>query len=157
MNSWETLDRMVLEAVFSGRIGKPVFVRLLGNSGAADQENQWNCLLSLVRLANRWMGQAPRRVYATGSPGRAPIAAVIEYANGTSATIGTTTGSDAGAVADVLLLGNRGAIYYEGLQLAGAAGAAGRAAAGAEETLRAALEMSLNSGEPVPAPAGALK
>jgi hypothetical protein len=145
MSHFDELDRTVQEAIQSGRIGQPVFVRLLAALNAADADPEAT-LLPLAAFAANWIGAAVERVYAVRSTGQNQASVLLEFRSGAAGVVSTLTAGAGGPVLDVLLLGNHGAIYHEGLALGEFTGPVPLVAVG--PALGAAIVQSVRSGKP---------
>ena|SRR5690348_12761715 len=146
------LHRAVQAALASKRLGKPVFVRYTLH-GPVRAEAVVARLTQLAGAVRGWLAQPLERVYAVGSPADGPVALTLQFREGAAALVSFAPGRVPGPGADVLVLGNHGALSHD----------AGDANPW-EETedlpdrpdpqLQAAVERSLRSGKPEPLATG---
>ncbi len=149
MSSLADLHRGVEATLASKRLGQPVFVRYLWHG--FDRPNEVVPRLAvLVDAVGRWLGQSLERVYATGGLTAGQVSLTLEFREGGTAMVGWTSSRDRGDGVDLMVLGNRGAMYHD-------AGSAERfdepltpAAGPASGDLQAVIERALRSGKPEP-------
>ncbi|MBC8235288.1 hypothetical protein H8E77_37560 [bacterium] len=130
------LYKTVKEVLDSGRIGSPVFVRcilfppllfpsLTRNCDenieaqiASDREHLTDVLAKSLATVSSWLDASPQRVYAQGGKDAGQITATVHYVSGQTAlvSVGTVKANDT-PCADLMLLGNKGAIYHDSLIL----------------------------------------
>ena len=111
-NDWEQVQAAVQRIIDQGRVGSPVVVRCLthtagGRGQVADQ-------MGAIRdAAIRWFGGDPIREYTAGSEDRGHVVASLRWPGGQSAIVGVGVGDqNAGVGGSLILLGSRGAMYY---------------------------------------------
>ncbi|HJT78663.1 MAG TPA: hypothetical protein VJ739_15780 [Gemmataceae bacterium] len=109
MPSLADLHRAVGAALAAGRVGTPVFVRYL-LLVPEKQEAMAARLAELASVVSDWIGQPPARIYAPASPQGNSATVTLQYRTGATAVVSVGPG-DGGA--DVMVLGNRGALYHE--------------------------------------------
>ena len=112
MGSLDQLNRSVLDAIHSGRIGQPVFVRCIASSATGRQAGL-AILLDLAASARQLVGSSIHRLYASESPDREQMTLTVQFQGGATALISTVSAGPSGPVLDVLVLGNHGAIYCD--------------------------------------------
>ena len=147
------LHRAVQAALAGQRLGKPVFVRYL-LQGSEKPEAVVPRLAQVAAAVRGWLGQPLERVYAVGSPEEGQMFLTLRFRDGGAALVSYARGHPTGPGADVLVLGNHGALYHD---------AGGDNSWDAAEdlpdrpdpALLAAVERSLRSGKPEPLPTGA--
>jgi predicted dehydrogenase len=147
MSSLADLHRAVEAALASKRLGQPVFVRYLWHG--FDKPNEVAPRLAvLVDTVRRWLGQTPERIYATGGLTTGQVSLTLEFREGGTAMVGWTSSRDRGNGVDLMILGNRGAMYHDAgsaelldEQLTPAAGPA-------LGELQTVIEQALRSGKP---------
>lgn len=133
----------VQSLVKSNRIGRPVFVRCV----AAGGDDLWSLLLGLVAAARSWVGASLSRLHATGSADARQLTVTLQFSTGATALVSVATHGE--PAVDVLVLGDHGAIYYDGLEGPPAGKSAGPLAAVEDaHALRAAIEAAIRSGQP---------
>lgn len=111
------LYQTVKEVLDSGRIGRPVFVRCLAQI-ASDREYLKDAFAEVLATANAWLGASPQRVYAQGGEDAGYITAAVHYLSGQTALASMSAAKANGpSRVDLMLLGNKGAIYYDSLLL----------------------------------------
>lgn len=114
MNYWEQLDRQVQAVLRSGRIGRPVFVRctLATLPGGPDPET---LLLVAVDSARRWFDAPLSSLYCPAASQPQALTLTASFASGATALISVGPAPPAGPGADLLLVGNHGTVYHDGL------------------------------------------
>ena len=145
------LYKTVKEVLDSGRIGSPVFVRCIAQL-ASDREHLTDVLAKSLATASSWLDASPQRVYAQGGKDAGQITATVHYATGQTALVSVGTVKANGTPrADLMLLGNKGAIYHDSLLLPSLAIAAGPVAQTEQlpitRLLMDAVERSLQTGK----------
>ena len=138
------LYKTVKEVLDSGRIGSPVFVRCILFPSllfpsitrncdeneerncdenieaqiASDREHLTDVLAKSLATVSSWLDASPQRVYAQGGKDAGQITATVHYVSGQTAlvSVGTVKANDT-PCADLMLLGNKGAIYHDSLIL----------------------------------------
>ncbi len=104
------LDRTVRGVLAGKRVGSPVFVRLTLHGPARPGEVVPR-LARLARLALGWLGKPLARLHATGSPASGQVCLTLQTASGTTALVTLARGRARCDGLDLMLLGNRGAVY----------------------------------------------
>jgi hypothetical protein len=146
------LHRAVHTTLASQRLGRPVFVRYTLH-GLEPPEAVAPRLAQLAAVVRGWLGQPLERVYAVGSAGGGQVALTLQFREGATALVSFARGRPAGPGADVLVLGNHGALYHD----AGSADPwdeAGDLPDPPDPRLQALIEEALHSGNPEPVPGG---
>jgi predicted dehydrogenase len=144
------LHRAVQNTLASRRLGQPVFVRytLQGSDKGAALVAK---LVQAAAAVRDWLGQPLERVFAAGSAEGGHVALTLEFRDGGSALVSFARGAVRGSGVDLMVLGNRGAIYHD----AGSGELWDEPAAGLPDKpdpkLQAAIERALRSGKPEPA------
>ena len=103
------LHRAVQHVLADKHLGTPVFVRYL----LTTQEKPGAILPHLARIAGTirsWLGQPLERVYALGQVKTGQVTLTMEFRGGSTGLLGWWSGPQG---IDLLVLGNRGAIYHE--------------------------------------------
>jgi hypothetical protein len=140
------LDDAVQEVIKAGQIGQPVFVRcLIGVPD--DREEQLKLLVDSVMTIQGWVGQPIERLYAVGALGSS-LSLHVAFRNGASSLIsGQSTGR---WIADLIILGNHGALYRDAFW--GGFALLHRSFPDTEmkRSIRRALELALATGKPQP-------
>ncbi len=141
------LHRTVQATLASKRLGTPVFVRYLWQSpdkGAAVLTR----LAVLTAQVRDWLGQPLYRAYGLGSVATGQISLTLECRGGATALVCWTGSDQRGGSADLLVLGNHGAMYHD-------AGLGNIWDEGqpwpedkADQTLVSLIEKTLRSGQP---------
>lgn len=112
MTSLADLHRTVQTTLTGKRLGTPVFVRYLLRSpekaAAAPARLAW-----IAGVVRDWLDQPLERVYAQGQAKNGHLDLMLEFRGGATAVIHWSAVANA-ADADVMILGNRGALYQEG-------------------------------------------
>ena len=107
----ELLKKSVQSVLEKDRIGSPVFLRCVLH--IADKSADLLASVGVVTaLANEWIPSSPARVYAQGDADSTQVTVVVHYVAGQMALLGTDK-VDIETAIDIMLVGNRGVIYYE--------------------------------------------
>jgi hypothetical protein len=144
------LHRAVRATLASQRLGRPVFVRYTLH-GLEPPEAVPPRLAQLTAVVRDWLGQPLERIYAVGSANAGQVGLTLQFADGATALVSFARGRPQGPGADVLVLGNHGALVHD----AGSADAweeAGDLPDPPEPHLLALIEQALRSGKPEPVP-----
>jgi predicted dehydrogenase len=146
------LHRAVRTTLAGKRLGRPVFVRYT-LQGPEQPPAVAPRLAQLTAVVRDWLGQPLERVYAVGSADGGQVALTLQFRDGATAVISFARGRPQGPGADVLVLGNHGALYHD----AGSANPweeAGELPARPDPQLQAVVERALRSGKPEPLSGG---
>ena len=109
MYDWTVLNQTVCQALASGTVGAPLFVRW--TAAAARNTPELKPLLAeMSACAESWLSARPRRVYATGSADAGHLSLSLEYDKGQSALLAISLAYDHPSM-NLIILGARGAIY----------------------------------------------
>jgi hypothetical protein len=109
----QSLQKSVQSVINEGRIGSPVFLRLMLQI-SINEENIVPATASLAALANTWMPSSPEQIYAQESADATQSTAMIQYAGGQTATLSVNSvPPDIEVSIDLTLMGNKGVIYHE--------------------------------------------
>jgi hypothetical protein len=152
MPSLADLHRTVRTTLAGKRLGRPVFVRytLHGPEPASAVVPR---LAQLTAVVRDWLGQPLERVHAIGSADQGQVALTLQFREGATALVSFARGRPSGPGADVMVLGNHGALYHD----AGSANPwdeAGDLPDRPEPPLQAVIERALRSGKPEPVAGG---
>ena len=148
MSHFDQLDRTVQDAIKSGRIGQPVFVRLTITVQPAGADT-WAVLASLVPTVQGWVGVPIQRLYAVETSPRHHGALALQFQGGPSALLSSVSPAPAGPGLDVFILGNRGGMYHDGLMCSSPHGVGLTAPPErADEPIRRVIQSSLRTGRP---------
>jgi hypothetical protein len=112
MPAFADLQRAVAATLASKRLGQPVFVRLLLH-GLDKAEAVPAKLAHAAAAARDWLGQPLTRLYAVGNPAQGQVALTLEFRDGATALVSWSHGPPRGDGLDLMLLGNRGALYHD--------------------------------------------
>jgi len=111
------IHQTVKKELDAGRVGCPVFVRCIAQV-AKDSEHLTDVLKEALATAGSWLGASPLRVYAQGSKDVGQITATVLYESGQTALVSVGLAKPDGAPRiDLMLLGNKGALYHDGMSL----------------------------------------
>jgi hypothetical protein len=146
------LHHAVRTTLAAGRIGQPVFVRYLlqspARTGAAAR------LARMTAAVCGWLGQRLERVYAIGSAQSGQISLTLQFREGASALVSIARGQPLGDGVDLMILGNRGAIYHDAGHSVPGADAPPFPETPPDTALVAAIAKALRSGKPEAVAAG---
>lgn len=107
----ELLKKSVQSVIEKERIGSPVFLRCVLQV-ASETANLLEPTAEMVALANGWMPSPPERVYAQGDAAATQVTVMVQYAAGQMALL-CVNRVDIETAVDIMLVGNKGVIYYE--------------------------------------------
>jgi predicted dehydrogenase len=105
------LHQAVRDTLASGRLGTPVFVRY--RARAADQRSLVPQLARMIAEVREWLGQGLDRIVAVGAVANGSVSLTLELRKGATAVVSAATGTEQGAGVDLVILGNRGALYHD--------------------------------------------
>jgi len=143
------LHRSVEATLASKRLGQPVFLRYLWQTTVGDAQ-ALDRLAHLAGVVESWFKQKLVGVFVVGSASAGQVSATLQFQEGASALLAVAKGKFRGGGVDLMLLGQRGAVYHD---------------AGMDELwdeqlslplqpvdvgVRKALAESLRTGQPVP-------
>jgi hypothetical protein len=112
MSSLANLHRAVGDVLAGKRLGRPVFVRYLVQ-GVEEPEAVAPRLTQLTAAVRDWLGQPLERAHAVGSTAGGQVALTLQFRDGATALVCFARGRPQGLGADVLVLGNHGALYHD--------------------------------------------
>ena len=147
MSSLADLHRAVETTLASKRLGQPVFVRYLW-FGPGDAKAVLAGLAVLAETVCRWLDSPLERVYAAGGIASGQVSLTLECREGGTALVGWTSSSGRGNGVDLMILGNRGALYHDagGSELLDDRLSSAAKPVGGE--LQTLIERALRSGKP---------
>lgn len=148
MSLLDQLERAVREAIRTGRVGRPVFVRCTADADA-DRPGLRGVLVRILSAARGWVEDELDRLYVQESSDGLHCAATALFRGGATALVAACSGAAASPGIDLIVLGNHGALYHEGFAGSIGVGAADAAGSGDDAVLRRAVETSVASGRPV--------
>lgn len=107
----ELLKKSVQSVLEKDRIGSPVFLRCVLHVAGEDVE-LLSSVAEMTALANAWIPSSPARVYAQGDVDSTQVTVMVHYVAGQMAILSVNR-VDIETAIDIMLVGNRGVIYYE--------------------------------------------
>ena len=107
----ELLKKSVQSVLEKDRIGSPVFLRCVLHVAGEDVD-LLSSMAEMTALANAWIPSPPARVYAQGDVDSTQVTVMVHYVAGQMATLSVNR-VDIETAIDMMLVGNRGVIYYE--------------------------------------------
>lgn len=110
---WSTLDAAVQSVLKSKRIGRPVFARVV-LTGVESVNTIVPQLAIAIRQIENWMGQPVESLFAVGTLQSGQVSINIQFSDGASALVSGSIGKIVGDGVDLMLIGNRGVLHYEG-------------------------------------------
>ena len=144
MSKSKDLDAAVQDVIKAGQIGRPVFVRCLVGVPEG-REDQVKLFVDLVMNVQGWIGAAIERLVAVGTWGPG-LSICVQFRNGASAIISGKSTRE--WLADLIVLGNHGAIYRDAFSGGVAKLARSFPESDSRRVIRAALEAAVESGRP---------
>jgi hypothetical protein len=112
MSSLADLHRAVQATITSKRLGQPVFIRYLWHS-PEKSNGILPALTDLVWTVGEWLGQPLIRICAVGSAAIGHISLTLEFSHGATALVGWSQSRAPGSGVDLMVIGNRGALYHD--------------------------------------------
>jgi hypothetical protein len=106
------LHRTVEATLASRRLGRPVFVRYHW-FGPEPPDEMFTRLAQLTALAGVWLDQDLDRLQVNAAADLTHVALTAQFQAGATALIGVTRVPASDACVDLMILGNRGAVYHE--------------------------------------------
>jgi predicted dehydrogenase len=111
MTTLADLHQAVHDALASGRLGTPVFVRYHGQATASTRLVPQ--LARMAAAARTWLAQDLRHIHALGSVAAGAVSVTLEFKGGATAVVSAATRTGRESLVDILVLGNRGALYHD--------------------------------------------
>ena len=144
MSKSKDLDAAVQDVIKAGQIGQPVFVRCMVGA-PDDREDQLNLLVDIIMNVRAWMGDSATRIYAVGTWALG-LSILVQFRNGGTALISEKKARDTSA--DLIILGNHGALYHDATALDAAKLTRAFPENETKRSVRAALEIAVERGTP---------
>jgi len=135
------IDRQVARAVAAGRVGTPVALRAFLYL-SEDHGRLMETVGAVLAAAGGWFSSPARRLYALGGAAHGEITVLAEFAGGQTALISAGLLRGPAPLANILVIGNKGTLRFEGP-------AVPEPAPPAVRRLLSAVERSLASGAAV--------
>jgi predicted dehydrogenase len=140
------LHRAVQLTLAGKRLGKPVFVRYTLD-GVAKPEAMVPALARAAAAVREWLGQPLESVYALGAVAAGQVSLTLRFRDGATALVSASRSPARGDGLDLMVIGNRGALYHD----SGGASLWDEPAAAADSpdaALSELIERALRSGKP---------
>lgn len=109
------LYQTIKEILETGRVGTPVFVRCVVQI-LPISDDIVDTVARILMIAGSWFEAAPIRVYAQ-TQDFMQITASVQYTGGQNAIISVNIANDLPPRVDLMMLGNKGALYHDGESL----------------------------------------
>ena len=106
------LYETVKEILDTGRLGIPVFVRCSAQIGVGGEQME-DVLARILAMTCSWLESVPLKVYAQEGRRSRQLTATAHLVGGQTAIVSVNTAPGAGDSMDLILLGNKGAIYHD--------------------------------------------
>jgi len=107
------LYQTVKEIIDTGRVGIPVFVRLIGRI-IPSEDHIIDTLGRILAITGSWFSAVPIRIYVQHKENTAQVTATVEYESGQTAIVSLSIASEFASRIDLMMLGNKGALYHDG-------------------------------------------
>ena len=143
----KSLYQTVKEILDSGRIGVPVFMRCVVQV-SPESEHMVSVLAKMLAMACSWLEASPLEVYAQSKDGSGQISVTVQYVDGKTSIVSVKVTPGATLSVDLMLLGNKGALYHDADALAPGFDITA-VPVPVPDWLMDAVGHSLNSGEPM--------
>ena len=88
MSYYDQLSKRVLESIRSGRLGQPVFVRVIAPVSPG-QPNSRAVLEPWIAAVGGWIGSSLERLYVAESADRGDTTVTLQFRSGASALVST--------------------------------------------------------------------
>ncbi|MCS6860808.1 MAG: hypothetical protein NZT92_10875, partial [Abditibacteriales bacterium] len=112
-----SLQQSVQQVVDEGRVGNVVFVRCIAHLSSQSAQLQSH-LKDVIATVATWMNAPLEGTYQLSNDGQLTVA--LQCARGQTALVSVGVARDAYPTVDLMVLGNRGAIYHSGFEKTGA-------------------------------------
>jgi hypothetical protein len=112
-NPMQSLYQTVKEILDTGHVGVPVFARCVVQV-APETEHAGNVLARMLAMVCSWLEASPLRVYAQSKDDSRQITVTIHYVGGQTSIVSANAAPGAPIRVDLMLLGNKGALYQDG-------------------------------------------
>ena len=112
-----SLFETVNKILSAGRVGVPVFVRCAVQI-APGVDNIDSVLTRVLTIASSWLQASPIKIYARSSNRASQITVNTKYTGGQTSVLSVNSASGTSSRIDLMLLGNKGAIYLDANALA---------------------------------------
>jgi len=106
------LYQAVKEILDAGRVGVPVFARCAIQI-ASDGKCAKNVVSGTLGMVCAWMEAVPLQVYAQNGGRSEQITVTVHYTGGQTAIVSVNTAFEVKNSIDLMLLGNKGALYHD--------------------------------------------
>ena len=110
------LYQTIKEIIDAGRVGTPVFIRFIAQV-IPSEEHIIDTLGRFLVIIGSWLGAIPVRVYVQHRENTAQITASVEYEDGQTAIVSVGIASGFSSRIDLMMLGNKGALYHDGTDM----------------------------------------
>jgi hypothetical protein len=147
MSTLTHLHRAVQITLASQRLGKPVFVRYCLHR-LSKIESPLLPLVQAASLVREWLGQRLDRVYAVGTLESGQVSLTLQFRDGATALVSYARSQLRGDGVDLMVLGNRGALYHDASSEAPWDDVVPLDGDGADPQLQALIERALRTGKP---------
>lgn len=107
-----SLFETVNEVLSDGRVGVPVFVRCAVQI-SPEADNIVSVLARILTIASSWLQASPLKIYARSSNRSSQITVTTKYTGGQTSIVSVNTASSTASRFDLMLLGNKGALYHD--------------------------------------------
>ncbi|MGQ9610757.1 MAG: hypothetical protein ACUVWN_15785 [bacterium] len=110
------LYQTIKEMINTGKIGVPVFVRCIVQI-VPKNEYLIDTLAKILMITCNWMEALPIKVYVQSRENKMQITASAQYTGGQNAIISVNTAPNVSPRIDLMMLGNKGALYHDGTSI----------------------------------------
>jgi hypothetical protein len=147
MSDLADLHRTVRATLASQRLGRPVFVRYFWY-GPDPPEALPGRLAQILAEVQAWLNQDLDRLHANATGDRRHVALTLQFQAGATALIGFSRTPAAEAGMDLLVLGNRGALYHEEDRVVLGTHSAALSSESPDPIIQDRIARALRSGQP---------
>ncbi len=106
------LYETVKEILDTGRVGVPVFLRCSAQIESGDDHVE-DVLMRILTMTCSWMESVPLRLYAQSGSKSKQLTVTVHYVGGQTGIVSVNAAPDAKDSLDLMLLGNKGALYHD--------------------------------------------
>ncbi len=110
------LYQTIKEIINTGKVGVPVFVRCVVQI-LPKSEYLIDTLARILMMTGNWMEALPIKVYVQFRESKMQITASVQYTGGQNAIISVNTAPNVSPRIDLMMLGNKGALYHDGASI----------------------------------------
>ena len=113
----QSFQQSIQQVITEGRVGNVVFVRCIAHLSSQRAQLE-SCLKDVIATVATWMNAPVEGTYQLSNDGQLTV--VLQFARGQTALVSVGVAPSTDPMIDLMVLGNRGAIYHSGFKEMGA-------------------------------------